>query len=73
MYETKCYNSLKPSGALGHGSSDQGGKPSAAEGHYLAFGCCAEQLRWEVHGCKERGAGGPLITGDPAPRDCRLG
>ena len=57
LSETKCYNSLKPSGALGHGSSAGGGAPSTNEGHYLAFGCVSELLHWEVFGCNARGAG----------------
>ena len=56
LSETKCYNSLKPSGALGHGSSAGGGAPSTNEGHYLAFGCVSELLHWEVFGCEARGA-----------------
>ena len=57
LSETKCYNSLKPSGALGHGSAAGGGAPSTNEGHYLAFGCVSEHLHWEVFGCDARGAG----------------
>jgi hypothetical protein len=61
LSETKCYNSLKPSGALGNGSNANGGAPSCNEGHYLSFGCTAELLHWEVYGCPARGAGGPLV------------
>jgi hypothetical protein len=61
LSETKCYNSLKPSGALGHGSSANGGAPSCNEGHYLGFGCIAELLHWQVYGCPSRGADGPLV------------
>jgi hypothetical protein len=57
LSETKCYNTLKPSGALGNGSRTGGGMPSTNEGHYLAFGCVSELLHWEVFGCDARGAG----------------
>ena len=60
LSETKCYNSLKPSGALGHGSNAHGGAPSTNEGHYIAFGCTSELLHWQVFGCRARGAGPPL-------------
>ena len=61
LSETKCWNSLKASGALGHGSDANGGAPSANEGHYLAFGCMAEVLHWQVFGCRSRGAGSALV------------
>lgn len=60
LSESKCYNSLKPSGALGHGSNANGGAPSTNEGHYLAFGCTSELLHWQVFGCPSRGTGRPL-------------
>ena len=55
VYETKCYNPLKQSTVLGRGSRAHGGAPSTNEGHRIAFGCTAEQLHYEVHGCKPRG------------------
>ena len=60
LSETKCWNSLKPSGALGNGSAANGGAPSTNEGHYLAFGCTLEKARWDVHGCAAFGDARPL-------------
>jgi hypothetical protein len=57
LYETKCINPLKASGALGRGSH-LGGKPSQAAGNIFSFGCSYEHERWVNLGCKARGTPG---------------
>ena len=54
-YELKCYTCFNQVVALGHGSTDNGGAPSSAEGHIYAFGCTAERLCKLVFGLKQIG------------------